>query len=277
MEENEEKNMAVGAEAGQAAEAVVNPRPVRDAFMAGWRERYPDDDPDDDEKFYERLGKDYERMDKERKASDKLTELFAKDGRSAGLLIAMSKGENPVEYLLEQYGDDFKEYLDDPDNSDKMAKAYAKYTARMAKEAALEKQAGENLQAMLDALDEAKETVGFDDEQARKAYEYLYGDGGLLERIVTNDVRVEDWMLLMKAADYDRMKGEGEMKAKKAEEVGRIEGRNEKIDMERRKRTKAEGMPGNLPAAGGGVGAARKNDTLDALRRLNSDRRRNDY
>lgn len=84
-------------------------------------------------------------------------------------------------------------------------------------------------------------------------------------------------MLLMKAADYDRMKGEGEMKAKKAEEVGRIEGRNEKIDMERRKRTKAEGMPGNLPAAGGGVGAARKNDTLDALRRLNSDRRRNDY
>ena len=100
---------------------------------------------------------------------------------------------------------------------------------------------------------------------AAKAFDYLYGDGGLLDRILVNDVKKEDWMMLMKAENYDRMKAEGEEAAKTAHEEGVVEGRNANIDIQKKKQAQAKKMPGNIPSAASTRPAKKKDDFLAML------------
>ena len=177
----------------------------REAFMERFGQRWPDVDAADEEAFYGRLSDELDRIDRSDAAQKELGELLASDPRSAGFLMVMRKGGNPIEYLIEQYGDDFREALNDEAKAKEFSEAFSKYAEKQAKDKELQAQAESNMQRMLDDLDAAKAEGSFTDEDAAKAYSYLYGDGGLLDRIITNDISKDDWMMLMKAANYDLM------------------------------------------------------------------------
>ena len=85
----------------------------REQFMEHFGQRHPDVDAGDEEAFYDALGDEWDRMDRSDAAQRELGELLASDPRSAGFLMVMRKGGNPMEYLIEQYGDDFREALND--------------------------------------------------------------------------------------------------------------------------------------------------------------------
>ena len=144
--------------------------------MERFAERYPDVTADDEEAFYGRLGDEWDRMDRSDAAQRELGELLANDPRSAGFLMVMRKGGNPMEYLIEQYGDDFREALNDETKAKEFSAAFSKYAEKQAKNKELQAQAEANMQRMLDDLDAAKAEGSFTDDDAAKAYAYLYGD-----------------------------------------------------------------------------------------------------
>ena len=234
----------------------------REQFMERFGQRHPDVDTGDEEAFYGVLGDEWDRMDRSDAAQRELGELLASDPRSAGFLMVMRKGGNPMEYLIEQYGDDFRESLNDESKAKEFSEAFSKYTEKQAKNKELQAQAEANMQRMLDDLDAAKAEGKFTDEDADKAYSYLYGDGGLLDRIITNDITKDDWMMLMKAANYDLMQQDANARVAEARHEGEVAGRNANIDLNKRKHTKASDMPSDISQSGRGGESGRREDPL---------------
>lgn len=234
------------------------PKGKKELFMERFAQNYPDIPAEDEEEFYGKINAEFDRFDRADKAQRELGELLSKDPRSAGFLMVMRKGGNPIEYLIEQYGDEFREALNDEEKAKELAEAFTKHTERQARNAELQTKAEANMQTMLDELDAAQNEGNFTDEDATKAYEYLYADGGLLDRIITNEIHKDDWMMLMKAAKYDKM-------IEEARNEGEIAGRNANIDIEKRKRSKSKNMPGSIPSSGGDTGNAPKDGLLAML------------
>lgn len=257
-------------------EVSVNEAPMsrKDTFRQRFKTRYPDLPDDDEEEFYGKLGEEFDRFDRSDKAQKELGDLLASDPRSAGFLMVLRQGGNPMEFLIEQYGDDFRDALNDEEKAKELSEAFSKYAEKQAKNKELQSQAEANMQAMLDELDAAQAEGKFTDEDAANAYEYLYGDGGLLDRIITNNITKDDWLMLMKASNYDKAQAEAAAREEEARSEGMIAGRNAKIDEAKRKRTKVENMPSDLGASGGGGAAAKKvNGALEALDNIQRNRK----
>lgn len=221
----------------------------KDSFNERFGKKYPNVNLEDEDSYYGALSDEFDRIEKSDKEQRLLGEMLGRDQRSAGLLMVMKNGGNPMEYLIENYGEDFREALNDEEKAKEFAAAFAKNIEKRAESDKLRAQAESNMQSMIDALDEAQKDGSFKDEDAAKAFDYLYSDGGLLDRILINDIRKEDWMMLMKAENYDRMKSEGEEAAKTAREEGVVEGRNANIDIQKKKQVQAKKMPGNIPSS----------------------------
>lgn len=237
----------------------------RDTFRERFGQRFPDVNADDEEAYYGALNGEFDRVEASDKAQRELGEVLARDPRSAGFLMVLKNGGNPMEYLIEQYGDDFRDALNDEEKSKELAAAFAKHAEKRAKSDELRAQADANMQAMVDALDAAQADGSFADEDAAKAFEYLYADGGLLDRILVNDIKKEDWMMLMKAAKYDDMIAENEAKVAEAREEGEIAGRNANIDIQKKKKSQVQAMPSNVPSNGSVKPAPKKDDFLSML------------
>ena len=234
----------------------------RETFMQRFSSRFPDTSPDDEEAFYGKLGEEFDRIDRSDQAQKELGELLASDPRSAGFLMVMRKGGNPLEFLIEQYGDEFREALNDEGKAKEFAAAFSKYAERQARNKALQQQAEANMQKMLDDLDAAQAEGGFTDDDAAQAYEYLYGEKGLLDRIITNEIGKDDWMMLMKAAKYDTMQAEARDKIAQARNEGEIAGRNANIDIQKRRHAKTGNMPSDIASASGNATPRKQTDGM---------------
>lgn len=257
MNEEEKKNIA--------QEEAATVKSGRDSFRERFGKKYPDVNMDDEEAYYGALNGELDRMERSDAAQRELGEVLGRDPRSAGFLMVLKNGGNPMEYLIEQYGDDFRDALNDEVKAKELAAAFAKHAEKRAESENMRAQADANMQKMVDELDAAQKDGSFSDEDATKAFEYLYADGGLMDRILINDINKNDWMMLMKAENYDRMKAEGVQNAETARAEGEVAGRNANIDMQKRKRTKAQNMPTNVPSNGSVRQTPKKDDFLSFL------------
>ena len=237
----------------------------RDTFRERFGKRFPDVNAEDEESYYGALNGEFDRIEKSDAAQRELGDILAKDPRSAGFLMVLKNGGNPVEYLIEQYGDDFRDALNDEEKAKEFAAAFAKNVEKRAESEKLRAQADANMQSMLDALDSAQADGSFADDDAVNAFEYLYADGGLLDRILVNDIKKEDWLMLMKAAKYDDMVKENELKVAEAKEEGEIAGRNANIDIQKKKKDQVKAMPSNVPSNGSVKPAPKKDKFLAML------------
>lgn len=260
-------NSVMNDEELRNSEAAAPVKSGRDTFRERFSSRFPDVNVEDEEAYYGALNGEFDRMEASDKAQRELGETLARDPRSAGFLMVLKNGGNPVEYMIEQYGEDFRDALNDEEKAKEFAAAFAKNVEKRAESDRLRAQADENMQTMLDALDAAQADGSFGDDDAVKAFEYLYADGGLLDRILVNDIRKEDWMMLMKAAKYDDMMAANEQAVADAREEGEVAGRNANIDIQKRKRDKAEAMPKSVPSNGSVKPAPMKDEFLSMLDR----------
>lgn len=257
MDKSEEKKVG-----GHAAAPVKS---GKDSFGERFGKKFPDVDAQDEEAYYGALNGEFDRVERMDAAQRELGELLGRDPRSAGFLMALKNGDNPMEYLIEQYGDDFREALNDEDKAKEFAAAFAKNAEKRAESERLREESSKNLQAMVDALDEAQKDGSFTDDDAVKAFEYLYADGGLMDRILVNDIKKEDWMMLLKATKYDDMMAENEVKVSEAREEGEVAGRNANIDIQKKKKAQAQKMPGHVPGMGSVRPQTKKSDFLAML------------
>lgn len=215
-------------------------------FIERMKAKKPDLNYDDEEALYGSINDDYDAYDGELKGykenEEKLLGAFNKDPRIASLFLAMTKGENPLLYLIDNFGqDEIRAALDDPEMKEKIVEKQNAYLERQSKNSQLEEAAKQNITISLDALEEAKNELGCSDEDADKAFEMF---AQIQEDAIVDKVTKDTWLMLLKGLNHD-------MDIENAAREAEIRGRNAKIDKEKKKNTIPDGIPPQL----GGQGA----------------------
>ena len=131
-------------------------------FIERMKAKKPDLNYDDEEALYGSINDDYDAYDGELKGykenEEKLLGAFNKDPRIASLFLAMTKGENPLLYLIDNFGqDEIRAALDDPEMKEKIVEKQNAYLERQSKNSQLEEAAKQNITISLDALEEAEQ------------------------------------------------------------------------------------------------------------------------
>ena len=122
---------------------VISSPSKKEMFFERMKKNRPDMNADNEDELYGALSDDYDNYDKEiesyKSNNDRLIGAFKKDPRIAELFTRMAKGENPLSYLIEAFGEDeIRGALDDPEMKDKLVEAQNKYLERQATEKKLE-------------------------------------------------------------------------------------------------------------------------------------------
>lgn len=213
----------------------------RQAFLDKMRESNPDVNYEDDEDIFGAIDKGITDRDDKIKRNEeenkKIVDLFTKDPRSAAFFSKWAKGGDPVMQLIELFGDDFKNALDDPDKKEEFARSYTAYLDRVSKNKELEKQADDNLQATIDTLDKLQQENGWSDEEAKNIFvaaNNIFQDGLL------NIIKPETFIMISHALNYDT-------DVEEAQRIGEIQGRNAKIASKIKK-----DVPTDIPPTLGG-------------------------
>lgn len=215
-------------------------------FLERLMAKRPELNIEDEESIYGSINDDYDAYDGElngyKENEGKLLNAFNKDPRIASLFLAITKEENPLLYLIDNFGqDDIRAALDDPEMKDKIVEKHNAYLERQLKNSKMEEEAKKNIIASLDALESAKEELNCSDEDADKAFELF---AQIQEDAIVDKITKETWAIILKGVTHD---ADMENAAHEAE----IRGRNSKIDREKKKTTTPENMPPQL----GGQGA----------------------
>ncbi|MEG1724104.1 MAG: hypothetical protein RR313_01790 [Anaerovoracaceae bacterium] len=196
----------------------------KDAFLEKLKSRYKDDKFEDDESIYGRIAEDYDGMEgkisKYDDESKKLVSLFDKDQRAASFLLAWKDGKNPIEFILENFGDEFKEAVDNPEKKEEFAKAHTAWLTKIAKSKELEKECDDNLQASFKVLEELQSKNGWSDEQAKEIFNSV---NNIITDGIYNKISPETFELASKGLSFDSAINEASTEAE-------IRGKNAKIE-----------------------------------------------
>lgn len=220
------------------------PQSAKEKFFAYYKGKNADRDTDDEEKFWGDIYSDYESRDNDMKelegyraANEKIMAAMDKNPSFGSLFIEMLNDSetNPLLYFIAEYGEDFKDALEDPEMLEKVVAANQKHLEAVAKNKKLEEESMANLPKSLEALDRAKEKLGASDEEAKAVAEKFYQ---ILNDAVVEKVDEETWLAWFKAMKYDQ-----DLESARAE--GEVKGRNAKIGKVKLKKEFAEtdGMP----------------------------------
>lgn len=241
-------NQQLPPEEGQE-EAVNNP-PLEDKrtkLRDRIKERYPDDDLDDDDTFYDRVNKDYDDYESElgthREQAQKLSDMFSTDPRSAEFLQDWQAGEDPVMSLIKRFGVEIRDILDDPDRQEEIAEANQQYLLQVAENKRLDEEYQANQAESLDYLERLQDERGIPDEEIDAAMALLIG---IVRDGIVGKFSPETIEMALKAVNYERDLNE-------TSEEAELRGRNAKITEKLRKPTESDGLP---QLGGGNAGVA---------------------
>ena len=236
-----------------------------------YKSRNPEFNVDDDEALYgEALG-ELAASDEAEEKRKRLNETIANNEIAPEMLNGIFSGKNPDgsdfnldEYLLEQHLDYLLDYLEDSETAkakadarrlerDTQKKADAEFEAKVA-----EKTAAEDAE-----LDAAIKEARYKAYQVKDLIDWIYDkETGFITRAANFDLKKEDFLRLFHIKDWD-------LKMKEADETGYKRGKNEKIDMFKRKQDQRKTMPADVGGGGGTVKPeAEKDPYLARLERM---------
>lgn len=221
---------------------IPNPVSKRDAFIKSLRSDYPEENLENEDVLYDRIQSERGLYKKSQEQAGKLRDLFLKDPRLASLFNFAKDGGNPIEFLLENFGDNFRDALDNPERAKEVTDAYNKYLENVAKDKELKEESQNNLQTTVAILDELQQENGLTDEQTlelfNKATDYV-------SSAITNLYSKEFLTAILKSMNYDKDVEEASME-------GELRGRNDKIEEKLRRQEIPSGMPPTLSGDGKG-------------------------
>jgi 23S rRNA maturation mini-RNase III len=206
-------------------------------------------------------------------ARKRLNETIANNPIAPEMLNGIISGKNEDgsdfnldEYLLDQHMDYLLDYLEDN------ATAKEKMQARKQEREAARK-ADEDFAATVAAktaaedaeLDAAIAEAGYKAEQVKDLIDWIYDkENGFITRAKNFDLKKDDFLRLFHIKDWD-------LKMKEADEAGYKRGKNEKIDMFKRKQQQRREMPADVGGGGGtgtGAGERQTDPYLERLERM---------
>jgi hypothetical protein len=207
----------------------------RDAHLERMRQRYPDKKFEDDEEIFGQISDDYDHYDQEleglRGREKRLTDMFAADPRSAQYLSDMANGKDPVIGLIQNFGVEIKDVLDDPDKQEEIAQANKEFVERVAKSKALEEEYEQNLDGTLERLRRFQKERGMSDEEVDRVVDFLLT---IVRDGVMGKFSDETLDMAVKALNHDH-------DVAIAGEEGEVAGRNAKIEEKLRKSQRGDG------------------------------------
>lgn len=210
------------------------------SFLEMMRNTYPDVNYDDEEDIFGAIEKDIndkdEKIKKNEEEGKKIVDLFTQDPRSAEFFNSWVKGKNPIESLIELFGDEFRDALDDPEQREKFSKSYQSFLEKVAKSKEMDKKADENLLATFELFDKMQKENGWSDEEVQEIFTKIndiYQDG------LFCIIKPETITMVAKALNYDS-------DIEEASRVGEIKGKNAKITEKLKKEDAPSGTPPTL-------------------------------
>ena len=212
----------------EAAAATPAYGPNKTAARERLGAKYPDLDLDDEEGLYGAWNDEAAAADEEhsaledyRAADERIGSAMAEDPLLAGLfqeLLKKDKKDDPLLMLIDRYGDDFVELLNDPDNDEfrkRLADKHAADVAAQAEREKLEAESEANIDASLDALDKVCAEMGIDDSEKDEIYKSFIS---LCEDLTVDKVSEDVWRLLANGyrhdADVEQAGSEGEVRGR---------------------------------------------------------------
>lgn len=205
----------------------------RETLLGFMREDYPDDDFADDEDFYDKIISERGRYKSTEEQAGKLREAFVKDPRIASLLNFAKEGGNPISYLIENFGDEFRDALEDPDKAEEFAEAHNKYLEMVAKDKEAEEVSAANLQTTTEVLDALQAEYNLTDDEVVD----IFNTAGQYAFDATKNLYTKEYLTaIMRAKNYDK-------DVESAAMEGEVRGRNERIEEKLRKQKPTEVPP----------------------------------
>lgn len=232
-------------------EQVENQAPTtrRDAVLDRLKKRHPDSDFADDDSIFGAIDDDYgeaesnsQKMQEYEKNASAMVDMFYKNPRLAAFFNACKDGQDPIEFMIENFGDDFREALDSEEGKARYGEKYQKWLDRVASEKSMEEEDGKNLDATFAALDQFQQEKGLSDEQAKEVFDKVHQvvlDG------IRNIISKETFEMAYKALNYDS-------DVEQAGSEGEIRGRNAKIEDKLRRKEAPSDIPPTIGTAAGG-------------------------
>jgi len=207
----------------------------RDTMSARLKKKYPDQDFADDEAMFGRINDDYDDFDKQlgeyQQREQSIVDMFNSDPRSAHFMNNWRQGSTPEVELMRQFGDTFKEALDDPEKLDELEAAHKEYLDRVAKSKELEDQYNQNIGSSIETLDQFQADNGLSDEQADQVMDFL---NGIFNDAIRGIYKRESMDMALKAINHDEDVANADADAE-------VRGRNAKINETLRKRQSGDG------------------------------------
>lgn len=201
----------------------------RELFIERLKAKYPDDNFDDEEVLYDRLGEDYDdaenKLAEYKKHEDGLSSMFAADPRSAAYLNSWRKGADPAVELIRMFGDDVREALDDPDKQEEIAEARKEYLDKVSKSKELEEEYSKNLEVSLEELSKFQEDNNLTDEELDNVSEFIMT---IITDGINGKITRDTMEMALKALNHDTDIAEASHEAE-------VRGKNAKITEKLRK------------------------------------------
>ena len=201
MENDETKVIPAPPQAPQAPSAPTK----REAFMSKVKERYPDNDYEDEEARYGAYSQYVDDISSERdkyKASnDKFAEAYSRDPRFAAIAQEAVKDDgNVASKMVEVYGRDVMEAFNDPEQIAALTEANNKYLADVAEMNEIAKEQEKN-KAESDKV--IADFLAANDMAPEEGEKFLEGYYQMIEDGLMGIVRKEYLESYMKSLNYD--------------------------------------------------------------------------
>lgn len=201
----------------------------RDLLIERMQGKYPDMDFTDEDGLYGAIMGDYDSYEstiaKHKEVDDKLSGMFENNPQFAGMFLSALNGDrNPVLSMIETYGEDFRSYLDDPENAESIAEANAKFVERLNGEKELEAKYEANLEQSLKIADEIEASGEYSREQVDLAFKAVLDDAN---RAIMGEINQDMLMTKLKGINHDN-------DIQEAVEEATVRAKNQKIDVKKK-------------------------------------------
>lgn len=215
--------MAENAAVTETSPQAVEQQPSkRDAFRSRIGQRYPDLNLDDEDAYYDQMGRTLDEYEGYETNSRRLRESMEKSPAMAEMLIAAREQDDfdPVVWMVQNKGLDLQAVQDDPDYAQKLADAHSAYLERRAKSDEIEAAMSENMPKSVEAIRAKAAELGLDDEKAAEIVGQMYQT---MDDMVHGILNPDVFVLLAKGSTHDT-------DVSQARDEGKAEGLNQRID-----------------------------------------------
>lgn len=237
-----------------------------------FRSRNPEFNIDDDEAMYGEALSELGKYDESEASRKRLNETIANNEIAPDLLNGIISGKNAdgsdfdlTEYLFDNHMDYLIDYMENSETAKEKYKTRKEERRKAAEQEGIDKKAAEQKIQEEDAeLDAAIKEAGYKPDQVKDLIDWIYDlENGFITRAKNFDLKKEDFIRLFHIKDYD-------LKMQEADDAGYKRGKNEKIDMLKRKQKSRQEMPADAGSGGGTPqsGGKQEDPYLSRLQRM---------